>query len=153
MSGQVIKLKDWQSLNSELGKFWSKQEKRTFKKIERWLLDLADVTAEVVVEQLAKENLASFKKEVNFLVKMGLVLGFNPGKMEFLKSYGIRKSKTLKPATRRTIFPTRQVFSSSIDKLLAAGRHQEVLFLVVLLSSGRRGCEISRISFMLCPGL
>lgn len=104
------------------------------------------IDAVKIIDKLASLNLASSSKDLNFFLTCLETIKVNKGSLKLLRKYAARKAKAIKPQKRPTKFPTQQNFHLTVTTLLTKKKFSKVLFLCLVLATGRRGVEIQRLS-------
>ena len=131
----------------EFNSLWNKDERLAGKRLLKFLNEnfLERAHVEECLQFIFDLKLAAARKEISFLVQLLEMLGENRAEVDLVRRSALRKLKSIDVNTRPLKLPTREKFRKSILNLVAKGRFEEILFLSVVLSTGRRGIDVARL--------
>ena len=145
MENTKITLKQIKKLKKKWGTMWSATEHQAYKRISKAFAAKKEMEADVVADSVLRLGLTSLKKDLSFLQRLLGMLGWKEPATAWLKASTLAKAKNVTYKKRSTVFPSSIEFKTSIEELLCKNKFQEVLFLAMVLASGRRGVEVQRL--------
>ena len=131
----------------ELLEFWSKDEKLAGKKLLDFLLASGkpSISAGEGLDFIVGLRLSAARKDVAFLCTMLIILGQNEEKVRVFRKAALRRLKKVTVEKREAKIATKQKFKNSLLTLVAKNKLTDLVFLCLVLCSGRRGVDISRL--------
>ena len=142
---KLLKVKKMLVLKDSYSVAWSSSELGAFKRLEKLTRGGSKMAVLDLVQRLVELKLTSFKKDLSFLLKLLKVLGWSEVELSWIRATGLAKSKKITYTKRHTVFPDTSTFQKGLSGLLADGKAQAALFVCMVISSGRRGVEVSRL--------
>ena len=130
-----------------LFEFFSKDEKLAGRRLIQFLKSQQgrEVEVKLCLDFIFGLKLSAGRKEISFLCVMLEALGENRAEVELIRKASLRKLKTIKVEKRILRLASKENFKLTIVNLAKKGKFEEILFLVLALTTGRRGADLERI--------
>ena len=132
---------------TEMLEFWSKDEKLAGKKLLEHMrcTGKPSISAGEGLEFIVSLRLSAARKDVAFLCTMLIILGQSGEKVRVFRKAAMRRLKNVSVEKRVAKIATKQKFQNSLLTLITKNKLAELVFLCLVLCSGRRGIDISRL--------
>ena len=136
-----------QEIFVEMLEFWSKDEKLAGKKLLEHMRSSgkSSISAGEGLEFIVSLRLSAARKDVAFLCTMLLILGQSGEKVRIFRKAAMRRLKKISVEKRDVKIATKQKFQNSLLTLISKNKLPELVFLCLVLCSGRRGIDVSRL--------